>query len=105
MLWDTDQMREAQARKSSEFASAFAIGFTNPQPFAFYLSIVPLVVGTTSLPILLVIVIMGFAIVTGIYVSLAVLIARTLENKANVVIANRTLSAIFLLLAIALVTR
>jgi threonine/homoserine/homoserine lactone efflux protein len=105
MLWDTDQMREAQARKSSEFASAFAIGFTNPQPFAFYLSIVPLVVGTTSLPILLVIVIMGFAIVTGIYVSLAVLIARTLENKANVVIANRILSAIFLLLAIALVTR
>lgn len=105
ILWNTDQIREAPARKSSEFASAFAIGFTNPQPFAFYLSIVPLVVGTTSLPILLVIVVLGFAIVTGIYVSLAALIAKALESKANVVFASRILSAIFLLLAIVLVTR
>ena len=51
------------------------------------------------------IVVLGFAIVTGIYVSLAALIAKALESKGNVVFASRILSAIFLLLAIVLVTR
>jgi threonine/homoserine/homoserine lactone efflux protein len=69
-LWNTGRSEERKTSKGGEFLSAFAIGFSNPQPFAFYLSIVPLVVGRTELPILLLIVIVGFSIVTFIYMPL-----------------------------------
>ncbi len=104
-LWTAKARSHQVGRGGSEFFSAFAIGFSNPQPFAFYLSIVPIVVGGTELPILLGIVAVGFALVTLIYVSIAAVISRWLSVEKNFQTINRLLAGVFLILALVIIIR
>lgn len=104
-LWTAKARSQQVGSGGSEFFSAFAIGFSNPQPFAFYLSIVPLVVGGTELPILLGIVAVGFALVTVLYVSIATAISRWLSVYKNFQIINRLLAGVFLVLALVILIR
>lgn len=104
-LWVVKEVREGGEGRGGTFLSAFAIGFSNPQPFAFYVSIVPLVIATTELPILLLIVGTGFALVTFIYASLASVLAGWLKSEANFQLVNRILAATFVLLALVILFR
>jgi threonine/homoserine/homoserine lactone efflux protein len=104
-LWNTKERRATAETKGGSFFSAFAIGFSNPQPFAFYLSVIPAVVSTTQLSVLLVIVAIGFGLVTFIYVSMARLLANFLEKGANFQLVNRILAVTFLVLAIVIILR
>jgi threonine/homoserine/homoserine lactone efflux protein len=104
-LWNTKERRAIAETKGGSFFSAFAIGFSNPQPFAFYLSVIPAVVSTTQLSVLLVIVAIGFGLVTLIYVSMARLLANFLEKGANFQLVNRILAVTFLVLAIVIILR
>ena len=104
-LWTAKAKDRSSVGSRGEFFAAFAIGFSNPQPFAFYLSIVPLVVGTTELPLLLVIVAVGFALVTLIYVSVAAALSKWLAVEKNYQLVNRLLAAVFLLLALVIIIR
>lgn len=104
-LWATKEIKTRDEGNGGSFLSAFAIGFSNPQPFAFYLSIVPVVVGTTELPILLLIVGLGFGLVTVIYALLSSILAGWLKTKNNIQFVNRILAAIFVLLALVILLR
>lgn len=104
-LWNTKERRATAETKGGSFFSAFAISFSNPQPFAFYLSVIPAVVSTTQLSVLLVIVAIGFGLVTLIYVSMARLLANFLEKGANFQLVNRILAVTFLVLAIVIILR
>lgn len=104
-FWTAKEIRPKDEQKGGSFLSAFAIGFSNPQPFAFYLSIVPIVVATTELPILLLIVGLGFGFVTSIYVFLSRILAGWLKTRSNFQMVNRILAAIFLLLALVILLR
>lgn len=104
-LWTSKSKVYQNRRSGSEFLSAFAIGFSNPQPFAFYLSIVPLVVATTELWMLLLIVAIGFAVVTLIYVSIAAGLSKWLAVEKNYQLINRLLAGVFLLLALVIIIR
>jgi threonine/homoserine/homoserine lactone efflux protein len=104
-LWTSKSKNQDTGRSGSEFFSAFAIGFSNPQPFTFYLSIVPIVVGRTELLILLGIVVLGFALVTFIYVSIAAGFSRWLSTEKNFQLINRLLAGVFLILALVIIVR
>ena len=102
--WLADSV-EPRNRKGSEFFSALAIGFSNPQPLAFYLSVLPVVVGTTQLPVLIGIVIIGFSAVSALYIFLASRISNWLANRANFRVVNKVLAIVFLGLAVIVLTR
>lgn len=103
-LWSAKR-REPRDRKGSEFLAAFAIGFSNPQPFAFYLSIIPVVVGTTQLPLLILIVVMGFSAVSFLYIFLASRLSKWLSLETNFQHLNKVLAIAFLGLAVIVLTR
>ena len=103
-LWSARQA-SPKDRKGSEFLAALAIGFSNPQPMAFYLSIVPVVVGATQLPFLILIVVVGFAFVSALYIFLASRLSKWLQAEANLQRVNRVLALAFLGLAVIVLTR
>lgn len=103
-LWNAKPTHQAGGGKS-EFLAALAIGFSNPQPFAFYIAIIPAVVSTTALPILLLIVVAGFALVSAIYIQLAGKLSVWLNQVSNVQRVNRGLAMFFLVLAVIIVSR
>lgn len=104
-LWTAKANNQESRRTGGEFFSAFAIGFSNPQPLAFYVSIVPLVVETTELPALLGIVAIGFSLVTLIYVLIATALTSWLKVEKNFQLINRLLAGVFLLLAAVIIIR
>ena len=103
-FWSADRV-EPRDRKGSEFLAAFAIGFSNPQPLAFYLAVVPVVVSTTQLPLLIGIVILGFSTVSALYIFLASRISKWLDKESNFRVVNKVLALVFLALAVIVVTR
>lgn len=103
-LWSARQVDTPEG-KGSEFFGALAIGFSNPQPLAFYLSIVPLVVSTTELPWLILIVILGFSLVSALYIVVAVGLSKWLKMESNFRLVNRVLAVAFLVLAVIVLTR
>lgn len=104
-LWFSEKMPTSRQNSSGEFISGFAIGFANPQPFAFYLSIIPLVVQTTDLTWLLAIVLIGFMLVAGSYVAIAQRLSSWLSRKVNLKVLNRSIALVFLVLAVIVLTR
>ncbi len=72
---------------------------------AFYLSIMPVVVGATQLPFLILIVVVGFAFVSALYIFLASRLAKWLQAEANLQRVNRVLALAFLGLAVIVLTR
>jgi threonine/homoserine/homoserine lactone efflux protein len=104
-LWFSEQMPTSKQNSSGEFLSGFAIGFANPQPFAFYLSILPLVIQTTDLTWLLAIVLIGFMLVASFYVAIAQRLSSWLSRKVNLKVLNRSIALVFLVLAVIVLTR
>jgi threonine/homoserine/homoserine lactone efflux protein len=83
-----------------DFATGFTVGFSNPQPFAFYLSVMPAVIGTAQIWALWIIVAIGFALVSATYILATVPLKGWLESAKNQVAINRVLSLVFVLLAL-----
>ena len=88
----------------------FLVGVSNPQPLLFYSSIVPIVVakGLNSFGDLLVlwaIVILGFALITAFYMSIASVAKRWLDRAANRRVLNRIMAVVFALIAAIILTR
>lgn len=103
-LWFAEKVQPLD-RKGSEFFAALAIGFSNPQPLAFYLAIMPVVIGTTQLPLLILIVVMGFSLVSAFYIFLAARLSNWLASGTNFQQVNRVLANAFLVLAVIVLTR
>ena len=103
-LWFAERV-QPRDRKGSEFFAALAIGFSNPQPLAFYLAIMPVVIGTTQLPLLILIVVMGFSLVSAFYIFLAARLSNWLASGTNFQQVNRALAIAFLVLAVIVLTR
>lgn len=103
-LWNAKRI-ELKERQGSEYLGALAIGFSNPQPLAFYLSIVPVVVSSTQLPVLILIVVLGFSAVAALYIFLAARLSSWLSLESNFRQLNRLLAVIFLVLAVIVLTR
>ncbi|MEY4989873.1 MAG: hypothetical protein RIS08_99 [Actinomycetota bacterium] len=106
VLWRRTELSSAPKSDSAlaDFGIGFATAFTNPQPLAFYLAIVPQVASTTDLSVLGLIVIMGFAIVTLIYASLAVPIRGSLSRTGPGLI-NRIVAVLLLAVAVWILLR
>jgi threonine/homoserine/homoserine lactone efflux protein len=88
----------------------FLVGVSNPQALLFYSSIVPIVVakGLNSFGDLLVlwaIVIVGFALITVFYMSVASVAKRWLDRSANRIVLNRIMAVLFALIASIILTR
>lgn len=92
-------------RSTSDLVTGFAVGFSNPQPFAFYLAVMPTVVDATQLPFLLAIVALGFGLVSALYISGSLSLRSWLSAGTNQRLINRAVSVIFVLLAIWIVLR
>ncbi len=103
-LWNKELSFTEETQKG-DFWSAFVIAFGNPQPFAFYLSVIPAIVGGTALAPLLVIVVLGFGVIGAIYVLLASAVQGWLIKQANYRFINRAMSIVFLTLAVIILTR
>lgn len=103
-LWYAERV-QPRDRKGSEFFAALAIGFSNPQPLAFYLAIMPVVIGTTQLPLLILIVVVGFSLVSALYILLAGRLSSWLAIGTNFQQVNRVLAIAFLVLAVIVLTR
>lgn len=103
-LWSAKALVGRES-KGGEFFGALAIGFSNPQPMAFYLSIVPLVLQTTELSVLALIVVVGFSAVAAIYIFLAGRLTSWLAKPTNFRRLNRWLALAFLALAVIVLTR
>ena len=110
-LWlskPTDAQPAESAKPSSRATSVlggYLVGISNPQPLLFYSSIVPMVVtqglnGFGDLVILWLIVIIGFALITLFYMSLATVLKRWLDKAANRLRLNRAMAAVFVILAL-----
>lgn len=103
-FWNADKVKPRESQ-GNEFFAALAIGFSNPQPLAFYLSVVPVVVGATQLPVLIAIVIVGFSAVSALYIFLASRISTWLTLGSNFQAVNKILALIFFGLAVIVLTR
>lgn len=103
-LWYAERV-QPRDRKGSEFFAALAIGFSNPQPLAFYLAIMPIVIGTTQLPLLILIVVMGFSLVSALYIFLAARLSNWLASETNFHKVNRVLATAFFVLAVIVLMR
>ena len=110
-LWlskPTDAQPAESAKPSSRATSVlggYLVGISNPQPLLCYSSIVPMVVtqglnGFGDLVILWLIVIIGFALITLFYMSLATVLKRWLDKAANRLRLNRAMAAVFVILAL-----
>lgn len=105
-LWRKPPGQQSSAKGSaSDLLTGFAVGFANPQPFAFYLSVMPTVVAGTELPVLLGIVSIGFGLVSAIYIAGSNSLRGWLGSDSNQSLINRSVSVIFVLLAIWIVLR
>jgi threonine/homoserine/homoserine lactone efflux protein len=88
----------------------YLVGISNPQPLMFYASIVPTVVadgltGWGDLLVLWLIVIVGFALITLFYMSIAQFANRWISRSENRVLVNRVMAGVFLIIALVIVTR
>jgi len=115
-LWlakPTDASLTATTKTSSRATSVlggFLVGISNPQPLLFYSSIVPIVVAQglntfSDLVVLWLIVIIGFALITLFYMSLASVLKRWLDKAANRRILNRAMAIVFVILALVIALR
>ncbi len=106
VLWRRTELGSSQNSNSAiaDFGIGFATAFTNPQPLAFYLAIVPQVAATTDLLALGVIVVLGFAIVTLVYASLAMPI-RSALSKTGPGFVNRIVAVLLLAVAVWILLR
>ena len=100
VLWQKGPSSKGERGSGRDFATGFSVGFANPQPFAFYLSIMPAVIGETELWGLLAIVATGFALVSAIYIAATVPMRAWLESGESQKFVNRVLSVVFVLLAL-----
>jgi threonine/homoserine/homoserine lactone efflux protein len=100
VLWRRSKLTEPPRSASSwaDFGLGFGTAFTNPQPLAFYLAIVPQVAFDTQLWILGLIVVIGFGMVTLVYSSLAKPISALLAKRGPMVV-NRTVAVLLVLVA------
>ena len=100
VLWRRSKLTEPPRSTSSwaDFGLGFGTAFTNPQPLAFYLAIVPQVAFGTELWILGLIVLVGFGLVTLVYANLAKPISALLAKRGPMVV-NRTVAVLLLLVA------
>lgn len=85
--------------------TAVLYGAANPQPWMFYISVMPQVSGKTELWILNSIVTIGFIGITAFYAGLAVPIRRWMLQGNNGVWLNRAVAVLFAILAITFVIR
>ncbi|MEY4320206.1 MAG: hypothetical protein RLZZ471_147 [Actinomycetota bacterium] len=85
--------------------TAILYGAANPQPWMFYISVMPQVSGKTEPWILNLIVTIGFAIITAFYAGLAVPIRRWMLQGNNGIWLNRSVAVLFVLLAVTFVIR
>lgn len=85
--------------------TAILLGASNPQPWMFYVSIMPQVSGKTELWILNLIVTVGFALITAFYAGLAVPIRSWMLKGNNGMWLNRAVAILFVILAITFVVR
>jgi threonine/homoserine/homoserine lactone efflux protein len=115
-LWlakPTDASLTTTSKNSSRATSVlggFLVGISNPQPLLFYSSIVPMVVAQglnsfSDLVVLWLIVIIGFALITLFYMSLARVLRRWLDKAANRRVLNRAMAAVFVILALVIALR
>lgn len=95
VLWNLSKAVNPSRRGKAfgDLGIGFATGFTNPQPLAFYLAIVPQVAGSTELGVLTLIVVAGFALVTLVYSALASPISKILQRHGPRLL-NRTVALI-----------
>ncbi len=100
VLWHKVPGKIQRLAPGKDFATGFTVGFSNPQPFAFYLSVMPAVIATTQIWALWVIVTLGFAVVSATYILATSPLKRWLESASNQVALNRILSVVFVLLAL-----
>lgn len=113
ILWQAWRLWRAKPtevkRKEENFwaavGTAIILGGTNPQPWMFYISIMPQVSGVTNLWILNAIVTIGFAFVTAFYAGLAVPIRQWMLRGSNGIWLNRSVAILFVILAITFVVR
>lgn len=85
--------------------TAILYGAANPQPWMFYVSIMPQVSGKTELWILNLIVTVGFIAITAFYAGLAVPIRRWTLQGNNGTWLNRAVAIVFVVLAITFIVR
>lgn len=100
VLWHKTPGKVASLVPGRDFATGFTVGFSNPQPFAFYLSVMPAVIANTQVWALWMIVAIGFAVVTATYILATVPLKSWLESAKNQVAINKILSVVFVLLAL-----
>ncbi len=96
--------------RAASVLGGYLVGISNPQPLLFYSSIVPVVVAQglntfADLLILWLIVIVGFALITAFYMSLATAIKGWLDRGSNQVLLNRAMSVVFVILAAVIALR
>lgn len=85
--------------------TAVLYGAANPQPWMFYISVMPQVSGKTELWVLNAIVTVGFAGITAFYAGLAVPIRRWMLKGNNGTWLNRAVAVLFIVLAVTFVLR
>ena len=85
--------------------TAILYGAANPQPWMFYISVMPQVSGKTELWILNSIVTVGFIGITAFYAGLAVPIRRWMLRGNNGIWLNRVVAILFAILAVTFVIR
>jgi threonine/homoserine/homoserine lactone efflux protein len=100
VLWKRVPGATGSKAPGRDFATGFAVGFSNPQPFAFYLSVMPAIIAGTQVWALWLIVFVGFALVSATYILATVPLKNWLEATKNQIAVNRTLSIVFVLLAL-----
>lgn len=100
VLWRRKELTDPGVSKSgvADFGLGFGTAFTNPQPLAFYLAIVPQVASDTELWVLCLIVVFGFASVTAVYTGLARPISAVLASRGPAFI-NRGVAVLLVLVA------
>ncbi len=106
VLWRRSVLNSPATSKSglADFGIGFATAFTNPQPLAFYLAIVPQVAATTELGWLSLIVVIGFGLVTLFYAALARPVSELLKRRGPKVL-NRSIAVLLLGVAIWILLR
>jgi threonine/homoserine/homoserine lactone efflux protein len=100
VLWHKMPGKIQPLARGKDFATGFTVGFSNPQPFAFYLSVMPAIIASTQIWALWLIVASGFALVSATYILATMPLKAWLESAKNQVAINRVLSLVFVLLAL-----
>jgi len=106
----TQQTENKDVSAAASVLGGFAVSISNPQPLLFYSSIVPIVVAKglntiNDLLILFVIVFSGFALITAFYMTLAIAIKKWLASGKNQAVLNKTMAAVFVILAVVIALR